>query len=83
MHIDKRAETVAKSLSAYDPDKLISTREAAKLLGTSESYLHKGRSQGYGPPVIKMGPTLCRYRVSALIEWLESRTIHFEGEKSN
>ncbi len=43
----------------------------------SESFLTKGRIYGYGPPYIRLRPDskggAVRYRLSAIIRWLEER----------
>ncbi|MAZ17622.1 MAG: excisionase [Ahrensia sp.] len=54
-------------------DRLISTREAAEVLGVSSSYLAKSRLTGEGPRFIKIGARVL-YRPSDLDAWLSERS---------
>jgi excisionase family DNA binding protein len=53
--------------------KAITTAEAARFLGLSESTLAKMRLNGNGPVYCKLGRRVV-YRQPDLEEWLESRT---------
>lgn len=53
--------------------KLLRPREAAALIGLSESTLAKKRSAGDGPKFIRISRTRIAYRLSALMEWLDER----------
>ncbi len=57
------------------PEKLLTTKEVAKLTGMSKSYFDKSRIYGYGPPFIRLRPGsksgAIRYRLSALTHWYE------------
>ncbi len=55
-----------------NPDRLISTPEAAELLGLSASMLERLRWAGDGPPYIHpTGGRVVRYRISDLTAWIE------------
>jgi hypothetical protein len=54
-------------------DPLFTTKEAAKHLKCSESYLAKERGKGTGPEFITLGRSI-RYRRSALDAYTASRT---------
>lgn len=54
-------------------DKLLTPKEAAAFLRLSVSFLAKARMRGDGPRYFKPGRAV-RYRESALIEWLKSRS---------
>ena len=51
---------------------LVSTEEAARLLGVSAGYLNNLRVKGGGPSFIKIG-TRVSYDQSDLVDWLASR----------
>jgi excisionase family DNA binding protein len=52
---------------------LISTKDAARLLGVHYNTLCKWRIRGVGPRFVKAG-TMVRYRQSDIEVWLQSRT---------
>ena len=54
--------------------RLVRTAEAAAIAGMSKSYLEKTRLKGNGPPYTRIGKRAVRYRVDALIDWLDSQT---------
>jgi predicted DNA-binding transcriptional regulator AlpA len=54
-------------------DRLLTPREAAKVLGVSESWLAKARMRGDGPPFVKIGRSI-RYKISGLNEYVRNRT---------
>jgi excisionase family DNA binding protein len=51
---------------------VLTTKEAAKLLKVSVSWLAKARMRGDGPPYIRIGRSI-RYREDALIQWMKGR----------
>jgi predicted DNA-binding transcriptional regulator AlpA len=53
--------------------KVVSTAEAARVLGLSESTLAKLRLNGNGPVYCKLGRRVV-YRPAELEQWLQSRT---------
>jgi excisionase family DNA binding protein len=55
-----------------DPSKLLSRKAAAVYLGLGESTLRKLLQEGKGPRQRRLGGRIIRFRVSDLIEWLES-----------
>ena len=52
-----------------DPDRVLTSDEAATRLGSSRSTLSKWRMRGYGPPHVKLGRRV-GYRESVLNAWL-------------
>ncbi len=50
----------------------VDTRRAAELIGMSKRTLEKWRSEGTGPPFLKLGRRVL-YSVADLEEWLRSR----------
>jgi hypothetical protein len=54
-----------------DPDALLTTAQAAELLGLSARTLEKWRVTGAGPRFVDMG--VIRYRRRDLLVWVEAR----------
>jgi excisionase family DNA binding protein len=52
---------------------LLSTKEAARLLGVHYNTMSKWRIRGIGPRFVKIG-TAIRYRRSDIETWLRNRT---------
>ena len=62
-----------------EDDVLLSTKEAAKYIHMSESWLHKKAIYGNGMPFIKAGNKRI-YKKSDLDEWLEKRLVTSASE---
>lgn len=61
---------------------LLSTPEAARHLGIAEQTLRGWRAEGRGPPYVKIGSKLVRYRAADLEAWIKGRvTSPREAEK--
>jgi len=80
-HLDRRAE----QLLAYEPpgighnnpppdDELLSTKQVAAWFGVSVQWLEIGRSRGYGPEYVRLGPRSIRYTRGACRKFLRERT---------
>ena len=54
--------------------RLLTTKEAAKLLGLHYVTLQKWRVRGCGPPFLRLGGRAVRYRVSDLERWMRRHT---------
>lgn len=52
-------------------EQLYTTKQTAKILGMSESWLRQSRMKGIGPKFIKVGHSI-RYRPKNLDIWLNS-----------
>lgn len=50
-------------------DKLLTTREAAELLGVHPGTLENWRAAGEGPPWLRLRARLVRYSEKALEQW--------------
>jgi predicted DNA-binding transcriptional regulator AlpA len=79
-HIDRRAGKILAEFAATDPDELLSTDQVAELLGVSSQWVTIGRSKGYGPPYIVIGPRRIRYRRSSLAAFLNERAFQNTSE---
>jgi predicted DNA-binding transcriptional regulator AlpA len=51
---------------------LLTSKETAKYLKVSSSWLAKARMRGDGPPYIKMGRAI-RYNEATILQWMKSR----------
>jgi predicted DNA-binding transcriptional regulator AlpA len=49
---------------------ILTTKEATGRCGLSESFMHKSRVRGDGPPYLKVGRRAVRYDASKLDAWL-------------
>ncbi len=56
-----------------DPNDLLNTAELSAEFGVSKQWTEIGRSRGYGPPFVRLGPRCIRYRRKDVLRWLESR----------
>lgn len=54
-------------------EKLLTTKEASKLLGVSTSFLERDRWAGARIPFIKIGSRAIRYRPSDLDDYINHR----------
>lgn len=54
------------------PQPLLTTREAAMVLGISQRTLEDWHHHRRGPPYIRVSRTMVRYRRSDLDRWIES-----------
>lgn len=74
LFLDRRAQHIASLASGADPNELLSTKQLAAWFGTSVQWAEIGRSKGYGPPYIKLGPKSIRYRLGDVLKFLEERS---------
>lgn len=56
------------------PPTLLTTRQAAEVLGLEPRTMEEFRRKGSGPPFIRLSSRSVRYRLDALERWLEERT---------
>lgn len=52
---------------------LVDEKDAAELLGLTRRTLQKWRTDGRGPPHVKISQRCVRYRVEDIEEWIESK----------
>lgn len=68
-------------MANLDPDRMLTTKEAASLLGVGPSMLERLRWMGAGPPWIR--PTrgrVVRYRQSDIRGWIDRNRIDPDAE---
>ncbi len=56
-------------------DSYLNTVQAASILGLKPSTLEAWRMYGRGPPWIRMGPRIVRYRLSDLNQWISENIV--------
>jgi len=54
-------------------DHLLTTKQAAPILGVSKAFLERDRWAGAKVPFIRVGSRAVRYRMSDLMSYIESR----------
>lgn len=57
-------------------DQLLTTKQAATLLGVSFAFLERDRWAGARVPFIKVGSRAVRYRYSDLLAYIDSCAFH-------
>lgn len=58
------------------PDQLLTTKQAATILGVSVAFLERDRWAGARVPFIKVGSRAVRYRYSDLLAYIDSCSFH-------
>lgn len=87
LHLDKRASFVAGQVAQGDPDQLLTTNDAADLLGVSPSFLHHKRQDGNGgaagPPFKHpFGNRTVRYHRGELLSWVKERDADYRKRRA-
>lgn len=59
----------------HHPNQLLNEQEASELLRYSVRTLQKWRLVGGGPQFVKPSKRSIRYRMQALTDWIDSRTL--------
>ena len=62
-----------------DPDELLDQNRVAKMLRCTTKFLEKKRVTGNGPRYAKIG-SLCRYRRSDVLAWVEKQSRNSTSE---
>lgn len=68
---------------AVDPDALLSEIDAASLLGLSPRTLQSWRLEGDGPPIVRLGGKLVKYRRRDLLAWIAANTERPSSERQS
>ncbi len=61
---------------------VLRTKQAARFLGVSPTFLEKARVYGGGPPFVRLGTRAVGYRAEDLEQWLEQRVRRSTSEPS-
>lgn len=77
-HLDRRANVLAAQCPG-DASDLLNSRDIAAWFGVSVLWVELGRIKNYGPPFVRLGPKLVRYRRGDVLTWLESRATSQAG----
>lgn len=64
-----------------DPDAILTSAQAAEILGFTEKTLTKWRLQGNGPKYAKVNNKWVRYRRCDLDAWIASKIVHSTAEE--
>jgi excisionase family DNA binding protein len=57
------------------PNRLLTTQEAAELLGLADATLKRWRINGNGPPFRRIGMRMIRYKREDVIAWSDKRRL--------
>jgi hypothetical protein len=64
------------AVQAVEIPKMVDEQSASDLIGVKVKTLQDWRlKRNFGPPFIRVGGKLIRYRVDALLAWLEENTV--------
>ena len=63
----------SRNADAESPPRLISTREAARMLGVSTRTMLRMGADGTIPPPVRMGTNLLRWRLADLLAFIGGR----------
>jgi predicted DNA-binding transcriptional regulator AlpA len=66
--------------SPTSDDRLISSRDAERMLGFASGFLAKKRVQGFGLPYVKLGSRAVRYRLSDIESFIGANKRHSTSE---
>jgi predicted DNA-binding transcriptional regulator AlpA len=73
-HLDRRADQLLEQQG--DGDDLLDTKQLSAWLGVSTQWLEIGRTKGYGPKFVKLGPRMIRYKRRDVLNWLKARKLY-------
>ena len=59
----------------HHPDAMLTTPQAADVLGLRPQTLHDWRSRGRGPAYLRLGGRAVRYRYSDLVAWADAQRV--------
>ena len=82
LHIDKRAAAIVAASEGMNDEDMLTTVQTAAWLGVSEMFLIKGRTEGYGPPYVRVSPQVVRYLRGGVRGWLRERTYRYFGDEA-
>ena len=72
LQVDRHATMLAKEGAGNDDD-LITSKELARWLRVSISWVEQSRKYSYGPPVIYISKNAIRYKRADVLAWLAER----------
>ena len=58
-----------------NPERLLTREEVEALFGISRRYLEVSAVRGDGPPMIRVGSRMVRYRVRDFREWIDRNRV--------
>lgn len=79
-HADTRTPSVIPMETTPIPvDPMLTTWQATEVLGVSDDRMKKWRHRGQGPQFVRYPDGAIRYRLSALMKFLEDHTVWTEA----
>jgi len=83
VQLEKAQRSERKVLHAATPTRLLTAEEVAEQTSLSVETLAQWRSQGKGPPYVKISRNCVRYRQSDLDCWLVERIVRTDQDRSD
>ncbi len=62
-------------VNELNPERLLTRDEVASIFGISRRYLEVSAVRGDGPPMIRVGSRMIRYRVRDLSSWIDASRV--------
>ena len=59
----------------FNPERLLTRDEVEDLFGISRRYLEISAVRGDGPPMIRIGSRMVRYRLCDLRDWIDAHRV--------
>jgi predicted DNA-binding transcriptional regulator AlpA len=59
----------------FNPERLLTRDEVEDLFGISRRYLEISAVRGDGPPMIRIGSRMVRYRLRDLRDWIDAHRV--------
>ena len=69
-------------MAELPPERLLTRRQTAELIGTSERTLRRWDQERRGPPAIRFSKRMTRYPLSPLQKWLTFKTLQTLEEEA-
>jgi len=79
---DHRPHSATPSPTPVGLERLLNEAEAAEFLGYTQRALQNWRVRGGGPAYVKVSARSIRYQMSALLAWINERTIRHSSQAS-
>jgi len=81
-HFDRRATSLIAT-GQGGADDMLTSKQVSDWLGVSPLWLVNGRSKGFGPKYVRIGPRSILYRRKDVLAFLDERTFACTSEYDN
>jgi hypothetical protein len=78
---EEKREVQPFPISCVDADYLLTAEEVEAAGGPSKRTLERLRAYGGGPPYVRLGPKIIRYRAGTYFDWVRERTFVHAAEE--